>query len=208
MIMAITNDREYRMFGFEKVENEDKPEQMLVRGKAVVFEQPTMLFRKDGIEYFEKIDRNAFEGAEMTDVVFNMNHEGPAAAKTRNQTLKLELTPDGLMFEADLSKNSTGRDIYERIGNGFLQEMSFAFTVADDVYDKDLRTRTIKKVDRLFDVSAVDNGAYSGTELSADVRSVLEARQSSFLSAEADKEFAEALEQEVELLLAELELDF
>ena len=197
----ITKDREYRMFSYETVEDEEKPNQMKVRGTAILFDTPTVLYERDGIKYYEKIDRNSLTEAMMSDVVFNMNHVGPAAAKTRNKTLSLTVTPNGLDFEADLSKNATGRDIYERIESSFLEEMSFAFTVTDEAYDKETRTRTIKKIDRLFDVSAVDNGAYSNTVLELDKR------QRSFFAAEAEKELAEARELELEKDKFELELD-
>ncbi|HKM44344.1 MAG TPA: HK97 family phage prohead protease [Dysgonamonadaceae bacterium] len=197
----ITKDREYRMFSYETVEDEEKPNQMKVRGTAILFDTPTVLYERDGIKYYEKIDRNSLTEAMMSDVVFNMNHVGPAAAKTRNKTLSLTVTPNGLDFEADLSKNATGRDIYERIESSFLEEMSFAFTVTDEAYDKETRTRTIKKIDRLFDVSAVDNGAYSNTVLELDKR------QRSFFAAEAEKELAEARELELEKDKLELELD-
>lgn len=199
--MAISNDREYRMFGYETVDNIEEPNNMKVRGTAILFDTPTMLFERDGIKYYEKIDRSALEGSMMSDVVFNMNHTGPAGAKTRNKTLSLTITPNGLDFEADLSKNATGRDIYERIESSFLEEMSFAFTVSDEAYDKETRTRTIKKIDRLFDVSAVDNGAYSNTVLELDKR------QRSFLAAEAEKEVAEAIELVNEREKLELELE-
>jgi HK97 family phage prohead protease len=156
----ITKDREYRSFEFETSE-------MRVEGMPVVFEQPTVLAEIDGVRFYEVIDRNAFNEAKMDDVVLNIDHGGKPAAKTKNGTLELRLSNDGLFISADLSKNVTGRELHEDIQNGFYDKMSFAFTVREDEYDKKTRTRRIMKIDRLFDVSAVTFPAYNQTSIMA-----------------------------------------
>jgi uncharacterized protein len=184
----ISKDREYRAFEFET-------DEMQIEGKAVAFESPTVMYEYDGIKFYEVIDRNAFAEAKMDDVVLVENHQGRAAAKTKNGTLSLRTSDDGLFVKADLSKNVTGRELYEAIQNGFYDKMSFAFTVRKDSYDKESRTRRIEKIDRLFDVSAVDFPAYSDTSISAR----------SFFEAEAEKEMKERAEaQHREELLSEL----
>ena len=170
----ITNDRQYRAFEFDVVDEENK----IVEGRAVVFEQPTVLFEIDGIKYYEVIDRNAFNNANMKDVVFVENHEGTPGARTRNNTLQLEIRDDGLYSRADLSKSSKGPSIYSDIKNGIYDRMSFSFTVRKDSYDKATRTRKILEIDRLFDVSVVTFPAYEQTSISAR----------SFFEAEAEKE--------------------
>jgi uncharacterized protein len=184
----ISKDREYRAFEFET-------DEMRIEGKAVAFESPTVMAEIDGMKFYEVIDRNAFAEAKMDDVVLVENHQGRAAAKTKNRTLELKTSDDGLFIRADLSKNATGRELYEAIQNGFYDKMSFAFTVRKDSYDKESRTRRIEKIDRLFDVSAVDFPAYSETSISAR----------SFFEAEAEKEMKERAEaQHREELLSEL----
>lgn len=172
----ITKDREYRSFLFEQEENQGE---MIVMGKPVAFNDATVLYEFDGIQYKELIDSRAFDGAKMDDVVLNIDHEGKPAAKTKNNTLQLEVKPDGLYMRADLSKNETGRELYEDIKNDFYEKMSFAFTVKEDAYDPATHTRTVLKIDRLFDVSAVTYPAYSNTSISAR----------SFFEAEAEKEY-------------------
>lgn len=185
----ITQDREYRAFSF------DLSDEMRATGKPVVFNSPTVMYESDGVQYYEQIDASAFEGADMSDVVLNIDHAGKPAAKTKNGTLSLEIRSDGLYMNADLSKNATGRELYEDIKNGFYDKMSFAFTVAKESYNKKLRTRVIEKIDRLFDVSAVTFPAYSQTAISAR----------SFFEAEAEKEkVAEAIEREKRNKLAEI----
>ena len=177
----ITKDRHYRSFEFEQ------KDEMRVEGQAVTFETPTVMFEMDGMKFFEVIDKRSFDNAKMDDVVLNVDHGGKPAAKTKNGTLELRKTDDGLFISADLSKNATGRELYEDIQNGFYDKMSFAFTVRKDSYDKETRTRRILEIDRLYDCSAVTVPAYEQTSISAR----------SFFEAEAEKELLEKRELEL-----------
>lgn len=185
----ITKDRTYRHFGFELREQAEGGD-MIVVGQPVIFGVETVLWEYDGIQYKEVIDSRALDEAKMDDVVLNIDHEGKPAAKTKNGTLKLFLRHDGLYMEADLSKNTTGRELYEDIRNGFYDKMSFAFKVREDFYDRETHTRTILKIERIYDVSAVTWAAYEQTSLSA--RNWAKA-QYEIEAAEAAKKQAEAL---------------
>lgn len=178
----ITPNREYRSFEFETNE-------MRATGKPVVFNSPEVMYEIDGVQYFEQVDARAFEEADVSDVVLNVDHQGKPAAKTKNGTLKIDIRSDAVYMDADLSKNATGRELHEDIKNGFYDKMSFAFTVRKDSYDKETRTRTIEKIERLWDVSAVTHPAYEQTTISAR----------SFFEAEAERERAEALLREQRL---------
>lgn len=169
----ISKDREYRNFDLNY--NDDS---MTVSGRAVVFDSPTVLYVIDGKEYREVVASGAFDGADISDVVFNVDHTGKPAAKTKNGTLKLDVRSDALHIEADLSKNNTGRELHEDIKAGFFDKMSYAYTVEADTYNRDTRTRTINKIKRLYDVSAVTFPAYNQTSLQAR----------SFFEVEAEKE--------------------
>lgn len=59
-----------------------------MRGTAVVFDTPTVLFEYDGVKYSEVIDRNAFDECDMSDVIFNYNHGGKVVARLRNKRLR------------------------------------------------------------------------------------------------------------------------
>jgi len=171
----ITKDRQYRSFDFEM---ESQENEMKVKGKPVVFNNTTVIYEFDGVQYKEIIDSKAFDGCDISDVVLNIDHEGKPAAKTKNGTLTLEVKSDGVYMEADLSKNETGRELFEDIQNRFYEAMSFAFTVAEESYDRLTRTRTILKIKKCFDVSAVTFPAYANTSIS----------QRSFFEAEAENE--------------------
>ena len=68
---------------------------------------------------------------------------------------------------ADLSKSRAAKDMYEEISNGLITKMSWAFTVKEDSYDRDTHTRTILKVKKVYDVSAVSIPANADTDISA-----------------------------------------
>lgn len=166
------DEREYRAFtNFAPIppKNENEPPAYQVRGRAVVFDSPTCLAEFDGVKYFEVIDRNAFINCDISDVIMNYNHSGKVVARIKNNTLKLEFTDEGLDIIADLSGTDEGRKLYEEIRGGYIDKMSFAFTVAGDgeEYDADTHTRKVKRIKKLYDVAAVDLPAYEQTSLTA-----------------------------------------
>lgn len=166
--MTLKDGREYRSLqDFSLVPREEGSEEYRVKGTAVVFDTPTVLFVCDGIEYKEIIDRHAFDGCDLSDVIFNYNHGGKVVARLRNKTLALAITERGLEVEADLSGTQAGRELYEEIDGGYIDKMSFSFSVREAKYDSVTHTRTITKVKKLYDVSAVDIPAYEETDLSA-----------------------------------------
>lgn len=185
----ISKDRQYRSFAFETNE-------MTIHGRAIVFDQPTCLYEIDGVKYNEVIDSRALDNCQMDDVVLVINHEGKPAGRTRNNTLTLIRSKDGLDVQADLSRNATGRELHEDIKEGFLDRMSFSFTIGDASYDEKTRTRTIKAIKRLYDVSVVTFPAYEQTSVSAR----------SFFEAEAEKERMEMRKLELQRRKAELML--
>lgn len=142
---------------------------LLVEGYAAVFEQVTTLFEIDGVEYHEVIDRDAFAGCDMSDVVFKYNHSSDCLtlARTKNGTLSLTVDEHGLKISAQLADVAAGRDLYELIKRGDIDKMSFAFKVDKDQYDNATHTRRILRFKKIFDVSAVDFPAYDDTTISA-----------------------------------------
>ena len=166
--MAMKKGREYRALQtFEPLPREGESDAYRVRGTAVVFNVPTCLYEIDGVKYYEVIDRHAFDGCDLSDVIFNYNHCGKVVARLRNKTLSLSLAGRGLEMEADLSGTAAGRDLYEEIRGGYIDKMSFSFAVRASEYDTATRTRTVTKIRKLYDVSAVDIPAYGDTDISA-----------------------------------------
>src|SRR5690606_10466677 len=161
--------REIRLAEIRALEPTGDGQEMIVEGRAVVYESPTVMYEIDGVKYYEVIAKGALDGADLRDVPFKYNHSDSVMvmARTRNQTLELIPDDQGLLVRARLANTTAGRDLYELIRRGDVDKMSFAFTVAEEHYDRATRTRTIKRFKRIWDVSAVDIPAYDATHISA-----------------------------------------
>ena len=162
-------DREFRHFvDFEIRALQDLEEKELyVEGYAATFNSPTVLYEYDGIEYKEQIDDRAFDEADMSDIIFNYNHSGKVMARTRNKTLQVNVDEKGLFIRARLDGTEEGRKLYEEIKGGYIDRMSFSFIANESAYDNENHMRTIRKVKKLYDCSAVDIPAYQNTSISA-----------------------------------------
>lgn len=163
----LPNDREYRSIPLERMlGNEEK--EYRVSGYATTFDDPYTLFSYEGIDYKEQIDPNAIDAdTDMSDVIFQYDHSGMVFARMSNGTLKLSTDEHGLKVEADLSKTSDARNMFENIDTGMVKEMSWAFTVDRNEYDSDNHIRTIRHIKRIYDVSAVSLPANPGTDIAA-----------------------------------------
>jgi HK97 family phage prohead protease len=166
--MPIKQNREYRAMPLLSIANEKRIDSdFYVEGYATTFDDPYELYEYDGVKYFEVIDRNALNGADVSDVIMQLDHTGRVMARTSNRTLGIEPDNHGLFTYADLSKSSAARDLYEDITSGLITKMSWAFTIADEDYDKATHTRIIKRIKKVYDVSAVSFPANAGTDISA-----------------------------------------
>lgn len=155
-----------------------------VEGYATTFEDPYTLFEDyDGWKYVEIIDRHALDDCDMSDVIFQYDHEGRVYARNTNNTLYLEPNDHGLFIAADLSKTSLARQMHEDISVGNVTRMSWAFIPSEETYTEDREnkvfTTRITRVKKMFDVSAVSMPADPNTEISARhlVNGEIEARR-------------------------------
>jgi HK97 family phage prohead protease len=106
--------------------------------------------------YFkETVARGAFDDVMQDDVRFLLNHTGAPLARTTNGTLELSVDDQGLKYRAALADTQDGRDLYKLIKRGDITQSSFAFTIDSDTWSEDRSTRTITKVGKLLDTSAV-----------------------------------------------------
>ena len=161
----MTQNREYRNMAFEVREDGAEPS-FLVEGYASTFE-PYKLIEIDGEDYHERIEPTAFNEADMADVVFRVDHEGPVYARASAGTVKLDIDEHGLHQVSDLSKTQRARNLFEDIAAGNYPQMSFAFTVGEEHYEADTRTRVIDRIAKVFDISPVTWPANPNTELYA-----------------------------------------
>ena len=165
------NEREYRTLNIEVEQRaEDAEPSYIVRGYASTFEPYVLFTDEDGNEYKEVIEKDAFKDADLSDVVFRIDHAGTVYARSSAGTLEVGFDEHGLYDRADLSKTANARGLFEDIQAGNYPKQSFAFTVAEDEYDKKTRTRTIKRIAKVFDVSPVSFPANPTTELGVATR--------------------------------------
>lgn len=173
----VKNDREYRNMTMQirEAQDGDEDQSKVVVGYASTFEEPYKLFGGEGWEFWEVVDRSAFDETDMSDVIMQYDHEGRVFARTRNNTLRVEPDERGLFIEADLGGTEIGRELYEEISGGYTDRMSFGFTVTGESEEREkndagiwIYTRRITKVGKLYDVSAVSIPANDGTSISAD----------------------------------------
>lgn len=116
---------------------------------------------------YERIDKNALVGADVSDVIMQYDHEGRVLARQSNGSLIIETDDKGLFVAADLSNSSASRDLFEDIDTGLVTKMSWAFTIGEQEYDKESRTRIIKRIKKVYDVSAVSIPANGDTLINA-----------------------------------------
>ena len=164
----IEQGREYRKMLLEVREAEDTD--YMVSGYATTFDEPYTLYGiGDGKVVKEQVSRNAFDNTDRSDTIMQFDHEGIVFARLSNETLKLTVDDHGLFVEAYLGGTANGRNLYEEIKGGYINKMSFGFTVTDDeLVEADYGyLRTIKAIGKLYDVSAVSIPANDFTEISA-----------------------------------------
>lgn len=207
--MVKTNEREYRDFtlSVKQDENNEADQKMIVRGYASTFNEPYTLFEYEGVKYQEQVDSHAFDEADMSDVIFQYNHEGRVFARQSNNTLSVFPDDRGLSIEADLGGTEIGRNLYEEIKGGYTNKMSFGFRVLEDDWETTsnkegdtIQLRTITKIGKVYDVSAVSIPANDATSIS--VRNL-----SDGVIAQIQAERLEALELERQKLKTKLRLE-
>lgn len=166
-------DKEQRLFfniSHSLEHRDDNTDDMILEGYACVFDQTTLIGSTD-YGFYERIDKGAFNGADLTDVPLKYNHTDavPILARTRNGSLTLTVDDHGLKIRAKLLDTQDARDMYKRVQEGLIDKMSFAFTVAEQNfnYDTEPTTRTIIRFEKIWDVSVVDIPAYDGTSVNA-----------------------------------------
>lgn len=171
ILQKIEQGREYREMKLTaRVIDED--ESMIVEGYATTFEQPYDLYWLDENTLVQEVvEKKAFDETDMSDVIFQYDHEGRVFARLSNNTMQLEVDDHGLKVTANLGGTEIGRNLYEEISKGYTNKMSFGFIVGDDEITekeedgKTIYTRYIQRVDKVFDVSAVSLPANNNTEI-------------------------------------------
>lgn len=174
--MPRTNDRTYRIIDTHSLTTRTADNgEMYVEGYATTFNQRYTLLDDPDLTITEEIAPEAFDDADMTDVIMQYDHTGRVFARRSNGTLTLGIDEHGLNIRARLDGTEIGRQLYEEIDGGYTTKMSFGFRIAkqERVVEEDANARhtavhyRITGIKKLYDVSAVSLPANDGTEISA-----------------------------------------
>lgn len=147
----------------------------IIEGYPIVFNQRTAI----GDFFFEEIDSHALDNADLSDIKFMVNHDDgmiPLARHRRGKRSTMDINIDDvglhIIARTDLENNATARATCSAVDRGDIEDMSFAFGVevsGDEWFDLDkpMPIRRITKISRVFEVSAVNDGAYAQTSIYA-----------------------------------------
>ena len=174
--MPKCKDREYREFDARQLELRKLEDgQDVVEGYATTFGEPYLLWDDGDYRMIESVDAHAYDECDMSDVIMQYNHEGRVFARGGNKTLEVKPDSHGLHIRGYLGGTEIGRQLLEEIRGGYTTKMSQGFRVAKDerkvIEDRENKRviihRTILKVQKLYDVSAVSLPANDATEIYA-----------------------------------------
>ena len=172
VLQKIEDGREYRKMSVE-VRAVEGGDTMTVTGYATTFNQPYVLWEEEGYKVVEQVAPTAFNECDMSDVIMQYDHAGRVFARNKNGTLNLQIDEIGLKITADLGGTDIGRQLYQEIKGGYTDKMSFGFVVESDKQEyisengSETVLRTILKIKKLYDVSAVSLPANDMTSISA-----------------------------------------
>lgn len=186
-----------------KIDNESRT----IEGIAIVF---NALSNNLG-GFRELILPEAIDGViEQSDIFFLYNHTSDRGFLARSKmgvgSLKTEVREDGVYFSFDAPRTALGDEVLEYIRRGDVNQCSFAFTVESDKWEKQsdgMYIRTITKFNKLYDMSLVDNPAYSQTSACARFAEIQEEER--LATEQAMKEAEERAAQEAAEAKAKLE---
>lgn len=202
--------REIRAFDFEVRAEEDEKHGHMLTGRPIVYNQRTNLGWYDEI-----IEAGALDNADLTDVMFLVNHNTSMIPLARsrnnneNSTMQLTVDEDGMLIRVDLDteNNADARSLYSAVSRGDISGMSFIF-IADkdkdswDDQDSKHPTRHIRSLRKVFEVSAVTFPAYAQTSIQArGLSDALESAKESLESVRAKRRALEAKKARIRILM-------
>lgn len=145
----------------------DDAETLDFTGHAAVFNQRTWIGPKRW-GFLEEVDPGFFDDVLEDRAAFLVNHDPNIVLARNGSTMTLAVDDKGLVPEARWDPADPDAVKWAgRVRRGDVNEMSFAFTVAEEKWSEDEdgnEVRTLLKAERLYDVSLVTYPAYEGTD--------------------------------------------
>ena len=199
--------KEIRTFNFEVRAEQDEKHGNILTGRPIVYDARTDLGWCDEI-----IEAGALADTDLKDVRFLVNHNTDMIPLARsrnnnaNSTMQMSVDDEGMAIRVDLDieNNSEAKNLYSAVERGDIDGMSFMFTVDGDRWDdieSEHPTRTVTKIGKVFEVSAVTFPAYEQTSISArGLDEALDSAKSSLENAKAEARAIELKKQKIRIL--------
>lgn len=145
------------------------PKAHVLVGTPIVYDTPTTINDPLG-SYTEVIARGALDGADISDTRLLVGHDVTRIPLAKApKTMQLTVTERGLEMRAELADTESANAAYTAVERGDLDGMSFAFKVPEggDSYDRATNTRTINRIEKIYEVSLVAFPAYPSASVEA-----------------------------------------
>lgn len=212
-------DRTNRRSGYTRTDfvTEAIPEQkaLVIRGYAILFDEPTEVYDRRNGFYTEVIKREALDNADLSDVYLLFGHDYNQVLGHSRANLRLEVDDVGLFYECELPNTRLARDVFNLVeckqylnrdnGGSIVDGNSFGFYTDDEVINGIRVVRSLL----LDEISIVPRPAYLNACSIASVRNAepVEHQQSTTDNVETEVEHQqdeEALKAEQEALKEKL----
>ncbi len=173
-------ERRFRVIDLQELRISQEEDKMIIEGYPIVYGKRTFLW--PGVA--EIITPGASKAAlakRNTNVYWNHDTAKPMAG-FKNGTLEAKEDEHGVFMRAEVQGTVWGREGYEAIQCGIVNQMSFAFTVTreHEEWTRELNAdgsllevRTINEFDLISDFSPVSQPAYPTTEVYARSKEVI-----------------------------------
>ena len=166
-------NKEIEIRSFQSELRTDEQNSRTIRGLAIPIESRSELL---GGEFYETIRSSAVNEdlINSNDIRLYVNHDPAqgtfARSKQGEGSLKLTITERGLEFETELPDNAYGNYLLDGVRRGDFDEVSFAFCVDKDEWNKNddnTYSRSIISFRLLSEISILsEKAAYSATNVS------------------------------------------
>ena len=165
-------------------------EKTVIRGRAIVFGEPTVLYEGEGYEVREVVDKDAGtkELLDRSDIKMTLYHDPTRILARSNKgqgTLSYKVSAEGVDFEFEPADNSDGRTLVTLVERGDLSGCSFRAYQDYEEYersrtvtregDRRVITYTIRTVTDVLDFTVTGNPQYEQTSVEAFARGAVEA---------------------------------
>lgn len=189
-------DKSERRSGYTKAEfrTEAKPEDksLIIRGYAVLFDEPTEIWDKRNGFYTEVIKREALDNADLSDVYLLKGHNYDYVLGHTRANLRLEVDNVGLFYECELPNTRDARDVFNLVERNIVDGNSFGFFTNDEIVDG---VRVVRNL-ILDEISIVPRPAYLNACSVAQTRNAEEVEHQQTDAKDVDTEVEHQLDEQ------------